>query len=98
MLYLMHPSAVAALCPTTSGWRCRSSGGFDHDYLSHETWRDLEEWLGPHATLTRDRERCAAHLSALLASSPDRVRLQGPPTWPPDEAADRVLRHLERGW
>lgn len=93
---------AAALVPTAKGWRCRATDDLQHDYVSGETAQDLREWLVDcdrvrHLKLLTDRGEARARLATLLASNAGMLGFLAPPA-PPSEAAEAVLRHLERGW
>ena len=94
----------AAAVATRRGWRCRSAGAHavDHDYVSQESARAVQEWLRDEAHLdhvTRDREDILARLATQLAAS-DAIAggLAPDPSMPLAWRAERALRHLERGW
>lgn len=93
---------AAALVPTAKGWRCRATGELCHDYVSGESAQDVREWLvncdrARHVELVTDREEARGRLATLLASNDGLLGRLAPPM-PPSEAAEAVLRHLERGW
>ena len=93
---------AAALVPTAQGWRCRATGELCHDYVSGESVQDVREWLvdcdrARHVELVTDREEARGRLATLLASNDGFLGFLAPPM-PPSEAAEAVLRHLERGW
>ena len=102
--------AVAAT-PTKTGWRCRSTArdALNHDYVSRETTNAVRAWVqgdlrlpgrADRVDFTRDRAAMAAHLATLAEASADgSVGFLAPEaSSAPREAAERVLRHLERGW
>lgn len=104
---------LAVFSPLDHGWRCRSTarGRLQHDYTSDESIDVLHNWLqaelGPTVVTTFDREEALAYLSILLASEDGATDpsflfhgamcgAQAP--WTAENAEERVLRHLERGW
>jgi hypothetical protein len=104
------PVAVVAT-PTANGWRCRSTDrcALQHDYTSRETVDTVRTWIERDlcradaqiagVEFTRDRAAFASHLATLASTSGGSIGFLEPdPRLAPDEAAERVLRHLERGW
>lgn len=98
-----EPPLLIVLSPTKRGWASRSTSRsyFNHDYVSHETFEQVYEWLKLECKrpfFTQDREEA---LEVLAAPS---LSLGGPlktgyfecdPMMGLEERADRVLQHLE---
>ena len=102
---LRGKSVLIVATRTREGWRCRSTDeAVNHDYVSQETWEDLENWWD--CSHVHRREECTREctLSRLLttgedgAPPPEMGFLPSDQTLHAGEAVERVLRHLERGW
>lgn len=97
---------VAACVPTDRGWSCRSnySDVLRHDYECRESVHELEEWflcdLRNSFEWTLDREEALERLTTILETG---AALRHPRSVVgrldavPEDAAERVLRHLEHG-
>lgn len=94
----------AVVTSTPYGWRCRSTlrGVLQHDYVSHEPVDKLISWLRRDLwehQVFEDRRAALAHLATHISTGDGTVGyLRGDPTWLPQEFAERVCQHLERGF
>lgn len=109
-LHADHASPVLVVAsPTAHGWRCRSTlrDALQHDYVSGERVDELHDWL--RLDLRRlyscSRESALAELASDDVTSTEggarsaRTGFLAPdPALAPAAAAERALRHLERGW
>ena len=98
---------VAAVTKTDNGWKCRSTvrGAVCHDYMSHESIGHVRHWIQQHDLhpncLFTDRRADALERLAIRIGASDvhSVGFLAPnATLAQDEAAERVLQHLEHGW
>jgi hypothetical protein len=94
---------VLVLRPTKKGWVCRSTWGNDYDYESDEAWPTVMDWIDTdlkRAVVCVNREEALEFLCTLSESGDD-VRSnfhrfqRVDPELSNQQAADRVLRHLE---
>ena len=96
---------VAAVTPTSVGWKCRSTvrGALCHDYVSDESVGNVRSWVerdlsGKDYFFTRNREEVLERLATRFGTS-DSVGFLTPGAHLSSmDAAERVLRHLESGW
>ena len=87
------------------GWRCRSTDAsrMQHDYVGSETVHEVCRWIDTDLKypyhLTMNREEVLAHLATHWSSMVESPGWLAPdPSLSQSEGAERVLRHLERGW
>ena len=98
------PEMVTALVATDNGWRCRSTRrDYQHDYVGPTTPKEVaREWMYQadrmRVELTPDREEALERLSKTIRTQGHAGFLWARATEAPYEAAERVLRHVERGW
>lgn len=102
-----HP-VIAAVVPTPTGWKCRSTvrGRLCHDYVCNESVGKVRKWIETDMVapddyvFTHNREEVVERLATRIATSDAGLVgfVGADPMSPPEDAAERVLRHLEFGW
>jgi hypothetical protein len=97
------PPLLIVLSPTKRGWASRSTSRcyFNHDYVSHETFEQVYQWLKLECKrpfFTQDREEALEVLAAPSLSLGGCLKtgcIECDPMMGLEERADRVLQHLE---
>ena len=91
-VYVFPPDGcVVVATQTRSGWRCRSTRRDEHNHnYPRSSFSKVRSWFEDTTHVTQDREAAKVHLEACEDAHCY--------LWPPGEAAERVLQHLEHGW
>jgi hypothetical protein len=95
------PPTLVVATRTQRGWRTRSTDrGYNHDYVSHEEFADVMEWMDVdlhRATLLSDRDMVLDACVTHSGSAPPTGFLLPGGCASVHEEVDAVLRHLEYG-
>lgn len=105
-----QPPILVVVVPTRTGWTSRSTSRsyFNHDYVNHETFEDISDWLkveGRKPLVTQNRAEALEFLATPPVTVGDHMKtgdFECDPTMDRHERAEKVLQHLEsspsNGW